>query len=92
MLREQLVQNKEALPNLCVRLYLVLLLLLLPSSFRAGEAGAGLRGSGTDPKGNEQVGAVLPSRHCLALGQKGSYFVTSLPEQNSRSKSALQKS
>lgn len=49
---------------LSVCLYLV----LLPSSFRAGEARAALKGSGTEPKGNEQVRAVLPSRHHLALG------------------------
>lgn len=53
---------------LSVCLYLVLLLLLFTSSFRAGEAGAALKGSGSDPKGNEQVRAVLPSRHHLALG------------------------
>lgn len=49
-------------------LYLVLLLLLLCPSFRAGEAHAALKGFGTDPKGSEQVRAVLPSRHHLALG------------------------
>lgn len=77
---------------LSVCLYLVLLLLILPSSFRAGEARAALKGSGTDPKGNEQVRAVLPPGTTWHWGQKRSCFVTSLQEQNSRSKTALQKS